>query len=242
MADNISPEEKLFKIIQNSKGAPDSKGAPAAGGQALSHSANLKPKKMPKIGLGSIKHFFEGLQFKRPIAQPRAAIAIPMRIHDADLGSINKILALILALIMTFALYQLVVKRYDINAITEKAARLPIQRAKREAIEPFKPLSFYLEAVKKRDILQPAPKPEEIKFALGEGKPPEPKLPELASGLTLQGISWGEVPKAIVKSEEEEQIYFLKEGQMIGVTKVKIKLITKDKVIISHGEEEMELL
>jgi len=237
MPENISPEEKLFKIIQNGKAAAAPQKDEAA------DSAKAKPKRMPKLNQNSIKRFFEKLQLKGlPMPEPREALALPAKLQDADLGAINKILALVLVLVATFAGYQLIVKQYDINALVEKASRMPVPKAKREAIEPFKPLSFYLDAVKKRDILSPAPKPEEKKSALEKEEPPKPKLAELAAGLTLQGISWGAVPKAIIKSEDDEQIFFLKEGQLIGATTIKVKSITKDKVMISHGEEEMELL
>ena len=98
-------------------------------------------------------------------------------------------------------------------------------------------------SVKKRNILLPAPLvPAEEGGTEPVLRASAKKLATLASNLALQGISMGKTPKVMIRDEGEDKMYFLKEGQVIGATRIKVKSISRDEVIISYGEEEMELL
>lgn len=205
MPGNVSPEERLFKVIQNGKNAP------------------VKPKRGP-------------IPFRMPMA-----MALPMPLRAEDLKSINKLLVLALIIISAAAFYYLLSKRPSITAITREATEAPLEMRKRKTIEVFKPLSFYMEAVEERNILNAAPK--EIEEAdIVEEEEAEPQLPELASLFKLQGISWGAIPKAMIQDTGDGQMFFLKKGQRIGATGIDVREITKDKVTIGFEEEEMELL
>ena len=233
MPENISPEEKLFRIIQEGKDNPPEKKEPK--------------KKEQKPFMDGIKQFFAGIKFKpqaeetSPAAGEAArAIPLPFALNDAELKKINRMLAILLGVVMLFAFYYLMARRPSMREFSESASGLQFEMAKRKPIEAFKPLSFYMERVEKRNIFQPAPKVKKEVVVIKE--PPRKKLAELASDFTLQGISWGEVPKAMIMTGVDEQIFFLKEGQKIGITGITVKSIMRDKVMISYGEEEMELL
>lgn len=217
-ADSVSPEERLFNIIQNGKNAaPKKKNAP--------HS---------KAG---------ARLFSRPHrAEPALAEALMMPAHlgTEDIGMINKILALALIITAGVVFYYSVNAKPRLSEITERISGIPFKSPQKKAIEALRPISFYLDRVKKRDILHPAP---EIKgegdFASGGMSNKE--FSELTAGFKLQGISRGDSPKAMIMDEAEGQIYFLKEGEKVGATGIVIKKITKDKVMVGYGKEEMEL-
>jgi hypothetical protein len=67
------------------------------------------------------------------------------------------------------------------------------------------------------------------------------KLKEAARDLKVVGISWGETPKALLRSEKDKTTYFLKKGQLIGTMDVDIREITKQKVTIGYKSEQFEL-
>lgn len=237
MPDNVSPEEKLFKIIQNGKNAPPGEEKPP----------EPEAKKKPE----GLKRLFK-MDFKvkaprriRPQAAPAVAGAhagagMPLDLRADDLAAINKILAVVLVIVAAFTFYYTTQRRPRVEEITRQVSGIPFERTGRTHIEALKPLTYYMDWVKKRNILEPAPEAKEEKAA--EKKAPKKKLAELASGLKLQGISWGETPKAMILSDSDGQIYFLEEGKKIGITGIEIKKITKDKVMVSYGDEEMELL
>ena len=64
----------------------------------------------------------------------------------------------------------------------------------------------------------------------------------MSKDLKLVGISWGQSPKAMIRSKKEQNTYFLRQEQIIGITGIEVKTIFKDKVIISYQGEEKELL
>jgi Tfp pilus assembly protein PilP len=234
MADNASPEERLFKIIQNGKNTPPGK----------QDSAGAKPKKSRE----GVKRLFTGLNlFKPPLPgrttfRPGGAVALPAALRAEDLKTINRVLALVLACVTALVFYYFMNKRLEVSELTARVSDVPFQR-KKAAIEPFKPLPFYLEGVKERDIFSPAAeKAEEGRVTFVPEKEAKKKLEGAVATLKLQGISWGKTPKAMIMSEADGQVYFLTEGQMVGTSGVKIKTITRNKVILVYESEEMELL
>ncbi|MCQ9207725.1 MAG: hypothetical protein NG740_07590 [Omnitrophica bacterium] len=240
MAENVSPEEKLFKIIQNEKNSP----SPGPGPQ------NTGPGKSDRVkqfftGLNPLRHAHAALGRTAPeriLHAPRAAaLMIPVGARATDLKAINKMLVLFLVIATVLAFYYLLKGRPNIADISASVSDIPFRRSGRKTIETFKPLNFYLDMVKKRDILHSLPTAEEIKAEALEMEP-EPELANLAESLKLAGISMGTVPKAMVEDTIDGQVYFVKIGQTIGATGIKVKSISKDSVIITYGKEEMQLL
>lgn len=230
MPDNISPEERLFKVIRQEK----------------------KNGVTPRPGPRGIKGFLAGLgrgrerfaERPRPlrVAATGAPTAFSITLSEIEPKTINRLLAITLAGLAAFVIHLAVNERPSVTTIVKRVAAIPAGPAEAKAIEAFKPMNFYLAEVEKRDIFQPV---TEAKLAAGKPKPQKvalDKLREIAAGLKLQGISWGQSPKAMVKSENEEKMYFLGEGQTIGSTGVKVKAIHKNKIVISYENVEMELL
>ena len=230
MADKISPEEKLFKIIREGK----------------------KDGAKPLSGPRGIKRFFASLSFdrKRCTARPnpaQAAIsgapaAFSITLSEIKPKTVNTLLAIILAGITALVIYVTINERPRVATIVERVSMAPAEPVKTGAIEAFKPMSFYLTEVKKREIFQPVPMAKPVAQKPDPQKVVLDKLKEISTDFRLQGISWGQNPRAMIKSEKENKMYFLGEGQVIGSTGVKVKSIYKDKIVISYENSEMELL
>ena len=45
----------------------------------------------------------------------------------------------------------------------------------------------------------------------------------------------------MIQDAATQEIYFLKKDDLVGKTEIKVKDILRDKIVISYGEEEMEL-
>jgi len=249
----------LFKIIQDGKKNPPGGNAPAPAetngrGKPGWVKRFFAPPGRPKEVLseanvpatpaaaGEKKSWFS--QAKIQGAETATAIfASPINLREQDIKAINKILAVICIAVTALVFYYLINKRPNIVDITGRPYDAPFPRKSKETMQAFKPLSFYMDSVKKRDIFRLPPEKKDVKAASAEGKEAAAKkLKQLIGGLKLQGISWGASPKAMVKDELDGQVYFLKEGEAIGTSGIKIKTISKDKVIVGYKKEEMELL
>jgi len=231
--DNISPEERLFKVIQEGKASP-----PDAGG--------FGRKGMMAGWLGRIKGFFSFGRPKplvieieaRPAARQAAGVS-PIRLRELDPRAINAILAVIWVMLTAAVIYYAANTKPNIAKITDTVSRIQLAMMKKRVIEALKPADFYLEEVKKKDLFHTKPKAvvtAEPKEAAKEG------LQKLTEGLKLQGIAWGANPRAMIQDEKEAKMHFLNEGQMIGSNGLFVKKISRDKVIIGYKEAEMELL
>lgn len=101
-----------------------------------------------------------------------------------------------------------------------------------------KPMSYYLEKVRSRDIFQmESRKTAETAEAVQKG--PSGRIIEATQHLKLVGISWSADPDAMIEDTKALRTFFVKRGQMIG--EVKVQAIFKDKVILGYGQEEIEL-
>ncbi|MBL7069665.1 MAG: hypothetical protein ISS34_07400 [Candidatus Omnitrophica bacterium] len=202
--DKISPEERLFKVIQGGKAAPPHKAARRLGIRAL-------------------------------------ALPVKFQIHELDIKVVNMALSFILIFLAIAVAYYAIYASPSVAKITEVASAVKPLLAKKADIENFKPMPYYLMEIDKRNIFQPAPKLNEKVISSRERTSME-ELQEISGDFKLQGISWGKMPKVMIKSEKEDKIYFLKEGQMIGATNIKVEKIFNNKVIVSCEDAQMELL
>ena len=229
MADKVSPEEKLFRVIREGK----------------------KEGAKPPSGPHGMKKFFANLSLGKKmftaIPKPmRAAIsgapgAFSITLSEIKPKTVNTTLAIALVCITIIVIYVAISERSRVAVIAGRVSKIPAGPVRTKAIETFKPMSFYLSELEKREIFQPASTAKSLKEAAPE-KVALDKLKVMAADFTLQGISWGQNPKAMVKSAKEDKMYFLGEGQTIGVTGVKMKAIYRNKIVVSYEEAEMELL
>lgn len=230
MADKISPEEKLFKVIREGK---------KDGAKPLFKPHSIK-RFFAKLPLGKKMFTIKPKPSQAAISGGAGAFSIPL--SKIKPKTVNTLFAVILVSLAVLVIYVAINERPRIATIAERISEVPADPEKTEVIETFKPMSSYLAQVEKREIFQPisAIKPQAKILELQELA--IDKLKEIAADFKLQGISWGQNPKVMIKNEKEDRMYFLGEGQTIGLTGVKMKAIYKNKIVISYEDAEMELL
>lgn len=123
-----------------------------------------------------------------------------------------------------------------------------VEGAGRMGREALRPLTEYLKVAGNRDLFRPAPLPKHQKPTVKKNpsKPQEPTPPnplkilqERVKSLKLVGISWGEQPKAMIEDQVKKETSFLKVGETIN--EVKVKVILRDRAILSYGDAEYDL-
>jgi hypothetical protein len=102
-----------------------------------------------------------------------------------------------------------------------------------------RPITYYLEKVGARDIFKMGFKKVAAAEVKKETKATSSAIIDATQGLKLVGISWSKNPDAIIEDTKTGKTYFLKRGGLIG--EVKVQAMSKDKVILSYGGEEIEL-
>ncbi len=165
-----------------------------------------------------------------------------------DLRSINQALAVILAGLIVLTAYVVLQQKQDVSTVAAAVSKIKFEDLKEGVITPFESLKFYLEQIKTRDIfnkyVEYVPPPPPVKVEPLPPPPPPPKvtIEEKAKNLKLMGVSWGSNPKAMIKDESTQKVHFLKKGQTIEDTQIKVKTILKNEVIISSDGDEMKML
>lgn len=94
------------------------------------------------------------------------------------------------------------------------------------------PVSYYTQAVESDDIFA-VPAAETKQLA------PEPSILEVIAQFKLQGIISGAQPQAIIEDTKTKQIYFLSPGEGIG--EIKVMQILPGKVKLKYHDQEAEL-
>ena len=220
MAENVSPEEKLFRIIQQEKTAPPAPGRTGAPGK---NNFLLWKEKAVSV----IKNL-----------AGKFAAAFPDKPRELELKTANIVLAVLLLAVISFVIYYAVAK-YPSPAKTvmaAAAARNSLARAHND-IEELHAAGYYTDDARKRNIFSSAAKPA----AMGPEMPVGASSKSLATELKVQGISWGDVPKVMLQGDKDSKFYILKEGQPVGSTGIRVKTILKNKVILTNGDKDVEL-
>lgn len=187
-------------------------------------------------------------------AGPQSLFASPIRLQGMDsvkqllatgidLDSVNKVLTVALVLLMVYVIIVVVNKESSIGKLMQSISHIKFEKSASGAIEVYQPVDHYLGQVRGRDIFNPVGevKTQAMPEPLVSPEPPKPKLKEMVSGLSVVGIAWGEIPKAMIQDAATQEIYFLKKDDLIGKTEIKVKDILRGKIVISYREEEMEL-
>lgn len=210
---NISPEERLFKVIRETK-KPASGSSPSL--RAPKWRSNLKNWIASRLAVFGARNDNKVI-----------------KLHDIDFKKVNRALWVILILLMLLTAYY-AFKRPNLSKVTGAVFEGGYQERSSKPIDSFKPLTFYAEQARKRDIFHPVT--SGIKGIAGSG------LQALTKDLGLAGIYQpiGKPSEAMIEDKAAKKTYFLKTGDEIKG--MKVKAILKDRVILQYGEEEMELM
>lgn len=227
MADTISPEERLFKVIQQGK-------------QTAGQDRGASGKKTGGV-FEKFKHFITAQIAGKTGAVSRESLLARIQWPELEPGIINKVLAVVLVVVLVSVAFGVLGKRKDVAVITEAVARtkaLPEEGKKK--IDPLKTLSFYLNEIRKRDIFRMNAETPVVESVQVKSE----SLAKTAETMKLQGISRGDVPKAMIlwQNGKDSKMYFLVEGQAIGTSGLKVIKISRNTVTVGDGIEETVLL
>lgn len=229
--DNTSPEERLFKIIQREKN-------PSPGAEKFAQKKGLAGwLKKPEAALGLLKEKLAFIVSAVKDLAKKPGSVFPKKKPELELGTVNKALSAALLIIVLFVVYYAAARYPNMSRMITAAARAQgaMQFAGREVTE-LEPAEYYTGDAKRRDIFSAAQRPAaQAKTA----SPEEKKGP--AGELSLQGIVWSDAPKALIQAGKDGKLHIVKEGQVVGMTGIKVKKILRGKVILTEGEREFEL-
>ena len=252
--DSLSPEERLFRVIQE-----DKKTSAAAKNAGPTIGKSTPGSWWRGIGPWGAKITAWKNLFPRLAKDPKASHALfasPVQLQGVDsvkqllsngidLNVVNRMLVAVLVGLAAIAGHQVFRKQFRIEELMEAVSKIKFEASESKTIEDFQPAAYYLEQVKQRDMFNPATKVEKVVIKPPEPPPPppppKPQLQDMAKGLKMVGIAWGASPKAMIKDEATQEIYFLKEKELIGKTQIEVRTILRDKVIIGYEQEEMGL-
>ncbi|MDP3142762.1 MAG: hypothetical protein Q8N14_02285 [Candidatus Omnitrophota bacterium] len=105
------------------------------------------------------------------------------------------------------------------------------------AIQPsaLKPYSYYSAQFDQRDIFETTP----YAGSIAKSSTVSANLSQLTKDLKLVGVILDNNPQAIIESNTDKKTYFLRKGELIN--DMKLEVITESKVILSYGNEKIEL-
>jgi type II secretory pathway component PulC len=157
-----------------------------------------------------------------------------------DFKTFNRVLELFIAILIIYAISGFLLSLIHLKKITNSKVNIeekPVDSAELEIASFLKAPSYYLNKVRTRDIFKMAGnKTEETVISK---QPPSSETIQLTKDLNLVGISWSEDPDVMIEDTKEKKTYFLKRGQ--AIKGLKVEAVFKDKVILSHEGEEIEL-
>jgi len=220
MAKEISPEERLFNVIQKEKTSS------SAGRKKIT----LNPQGLKRFFLGLILRPRTHLQGSDKESEP--SVFLSVKLEHIDLKLINKTLGIILFGIIAALIYSALNKKVIPLKRLSIVSGSAFQEIGLKLAQDYQPLGSYIEEVKKRDLFHPA--------STAAGTFSKTSLSSMTKDLSLSGIYQGQHPEVIIEDKAAKKVYFLKQGDEIKG--MKVKSILNDRVILQSGEEEIELL
>ncbi len=235
---NVTPEERLLRLIESGE------------------KGKLAPKATKRSAFWDVRAWAKVLLPRREKANQSARVRSGAGLlPEFNMSLINRILVVFLVfLVAGIALNMNNVRTIPKDLTVQATVSNPSPEddaVDKKALASLRPLTDYLNEVGKRDIFSPSPvpkpeKPEPRKKPERKGKPvkrPQTNslkvLQEKVNALKLVGISWGGVPIAMIENTTKRETSFLKAGQFIN--DVQIKVILKDRVVLSYENAEYDL-
>ena len=229
MGANLTPEERLLRVIES-------------GGE------------QGRVPLGMIHSWSAVLKSYKQMTgkMVRAQFGADWIYHRLSLKRLNQGLLILFFLSGTWLAYDIKRVNPHIEDLTAQAL-VPIPSAEQEEPSPsLKPITAYVEEVKKRDLFSPASPPRLAQPKVQKAQktepvkaqaPPPPTpleiLRQKAVALKLVGTSFGQTPIAILEDTSTRKTYFLKVGDFIN--QMQLESITEGRAILSYQGARYEL-
>lgn len=219
-----TPEKQLLKLIEDPKLKPVSFNSLAIKHQGLS---------LFSFGAwaGRISFFKDWF---RKQSQGQEA-------HGFDTKIISKVLGICILVLVFYFINNLYVS--FINLKIPRNLALEVKKEDLDASGPTdafvskKAVSYFLEKTRQRDIFKMGKSKNGDNGVVFRG--PSPRIIEATQHLKLVGISWSDDPDAMIEDTKSLRTFFVKRGGAVGG--IKVQAIFKDKLILSYGNEEIEL-
>jgi hypothetical protein len=218
----LTPEKQLLKLIEK----------PMATGSL--HAAAIKYHGLSLFSFAALKGRLSFLKNRFKVDFKRGGI------NRLDINALNQVLKLCVFILVSYFVLHLTTSIMHLK----KDLNLKMRIEKTSEVRPsqissfLKSLSYYLEKARERDIFNMAIKRTTYGAAFAKG--PSQRVIEISQNLKLVGISWSDDPDVMIEDTKTQRTLFLKKGQMID-NEIRLKAVFKDKVILSYGEEEIEL-
>lgn len=209
--DNLTPEEKLLKIIENpqtEKRKVGNRGIAKAGGLKTIAEPWLKKIRVNKIS------------FK-----------------DINLKVLNKIALGLCAILTVFFVFDFIsFGANSLKKLSKITAEASVTEVKAKKIN-FQKTNFAgtIDLAKKHNIFSFLPPVDNTEQA--DNVPLE--IQQVIANLKLVGILWSDNPQAMVENTKEQKTYLLSAGDKIDT--LNLKKIFRDKIILGQDDKEWEL-
>ncbi|MFH1460788.1 MAG: hypothetical protein ABIG64_10550 [Candidatus Omnitrophota bacterium] len=220
---NFSPEKRLLQIIESQEKTDDSNLSPINEAKKIVSPSFLKAKF--SFLLSRLKNI------------PGKSTKLKL-----ELETINNVLqvlivagVIILGISVTLSFNKL--NKGIIIKDNELEANAEINLS--EIVSLLKPVEYYLEKIKKRDLFSLETAAEVKKGRFKDAEEPGSWLAERVKDLNLVGISWSQDPDAIIEDKKFEQTYFVKKGYMID--EIEVYEVLEDRVVLRARGDKIEL-
>lgn len=189
---NITPEERLLKIIEGPMPAVEKR--------------RVMPQLKKTFNINELKARLKGLRFDKNT------------LKNIDFGIINKVVVTLCAIFTLFWLFDFIrdvfVLRTRFDSIKAEAA---VSKREEKALPSIETnISDLLASAKKRNIftlLPPKPQPQ--------AGPQVQEVAAAVSTIKLVGIIWSDNPQVMIEDSKEQKTYLLSAGEELGDFKVK---------------------
>jgi hypothetical protein len=217
-----TPEKQLLNLIEN----PDEKGA----------STKKRAKKHKGLSIFSPGAWRGRLSFLKEGLKKGGGLS------QIDIKAVNGFLLLSIFLLVGYLASTVYFSVMELEELPGLKAGLKegFKTASIPAESVMKAASYYISKINDRNIFKMGSRPvldEDITDVIIEA--PSDTIREMTQHLRLVGISWSSNPDAMIEDTQALRTFFVKRGQMIG--EIKVEAIFKDKVVLSYGEQEIEL-
>ncbi|MFA6217112.1 MAG: hypothetical protein WDL87_05620 [Candidatus Omnitrophota bacterium] len=211
MADNISPEEKLLRLIRN-----EQKQRLPAEKQSMLQTGRVPPLPEPSV------------QTKTGHAKIKPQHIISLRLNP---GKIVLICFFASLAYLTGSLIYPLINSPSIN-ISDIKEKPGIVQKPVISSSPIKPLEYYQTGINNEQMFH-------SQAALETSTSMASVNHDLLKDINLVGVIAGDNPQAIIEDKKTEKTYYVSKGQCIG--ELMVEEILDGKIILNHKGQKFEL-
>lgn len=210
---NLTAEERLLRVIE-------------ADGDVAGE------KKFPRLKMPDLKNVSAGVK------DVMDRVKMLWSDRKFSLTAVNKGIWVAVVFLMIISVVNVFAFKPDIKRVHDRVVKLE-SRALGSSLILHKPMDEYLSSMARRSLFHPVTNDN------NKAQPGAPAVPpggedKILGDLQLVGIAWGEYPEAMIRDKNDGRTYFLKKEQQFKG--IKVKEISKDRVLVEFGSKSKELM